>query len=51
MSTSELIDTAVRFDNGDSSVTIDQYDDAIEQLVEMSEGGDSEASTFLDSLN
>lgn len=33
----ELHELVERFDNGDTTVTVDQYDDAIEQLEEMGE--------------
>ena len=43
-----LVDLCTRFDNGDQSVTVDQYDDALEQLEGLAEDGDSTASSYVD---
>lgn len=37
LTVTELHEIVARFDNGDTSVTVDQYDDAIEQLDELGE--------------
>lgn len=42
-----LVDLCTRFDNGDQSVTVDQYDDALEQLEELASDGDSTASSYV----
>ncbi|MBM4536281.1 hypothetical protein GS433_17990 [Rhodococcus hoagii] len=47
--TAALIDTATSFDNG-GPVTVDEYDEAMEQLAALAEDGDGTAAQYLDSL-
>ena len=45
-----LIQIAVEFDNGSRYVSIDQYDDAMEQIDFLAAEGNVEAQDYLDSL-
>lgn len=51
VTTQELVDIVQRYDDNDRSVSIDQYDDAIEQLAELSDEGDSMAQEYFDSIS
>lgn len=50
MSATELVQVANLFDAGDSSITVDVYDDAIEQLSGLAEDGDGVAEAYFASI-
>ena len=51
LSTQELIAIVDSFDKGDVSVTVDQHDDAIEQLQELAHDGDEDAQYHFDQMS
>lgn len=43
----QLVQMVIEYDNGSRHVSIDQYDDALEQLVWLADLGDQDARDYL----